>query len=156
MEKITLNDELTLVPPAGFRRMTEAECSGMTVLEDGLWVGLRDEERRIVVTAGWKDVDGLTAILLKSRDLAKNMEKQVQKAMESMDYHLVDFADRTIAGMRASGFQYKYRAQETDMMGESYAVKRGRTVYYFHFYARSTLRQGHLIWEEMLDAVNVE
>ncbi len=150
MRELLLNDALILSYPDGFHLMTEAERGGVDPAEDGPWIGLSDPEKHILVTAGWKQIGGLTALLVRG-DLAKNMEKRVRGPMQPYGYRLEGFEKRTIAGETADGFRYSYRAQETDMIGESYALKREKTVYYFHFYARAALSSESLpVWEEML------
>ena len=41
------------------------------------------------------------------------------------------------------------------MMGESYVLKSGKTLYYFHLYAREALEEESLAcWETMLDSLH--
>ena len=153
MQEILLNDTLVLSCPEGFHLMTEAERSGVSLAEDGPWIGLSAPEKHILVTAGWKQVRGLAALLGRG-DLAKNMEKRVRKPMQPFGYRLEGFTERSIAGERAAGFRYSYRAQGTEMYAESYALKRGGAVYYFHFYVRAAMKAESLpVWEEMLGFV---
>lgn len=154
MDVLLLNNELNLTVPAGFHVMTEAERGKLQMPYVGQWVGLSDPERHIIVTAGWKQAGGLAMRLLSGRDLAKNMEKNISKPLQPLGYKPAGSRERTIAGTPAQGFGYSYTAQETPMYGESYAMKRGQTVYYFHFYARAALREESLpVWEELLGSI---
>ena len=51
----------------------------------------------------------------------------------------------------AEGFRYGYEAQGIGMIGESCVVKRGKTLFYLHFYTREALKSGGLqTWEAIL------
>ena len=153
MQEVLLNDAMVLHSPEGFHRMTEAERSVVRVAEEGPWIGLSHPEKHILVTAGWKQAGGIAGLLSRG-DLAKNMEKRVRRPMQPYGYRLEGFTERSIAGEKAGGFRYSYRAQETDMYAESYALKHGGAVYYFHFYARAALKAESLpVWEELLGFV---
>ncbi|MBO4288907.1 MAG: hypothetical protein J5865_02250 [Lachnospiraceae bacterium] len=154
MKEISLNKELTMDCPQGFYHMTEAEKRAMNTLGSGQWIGLNDPERHILVTAGWNRPGLLAKLFLNDRDLAKNMEKRIRKAMKDMDYRMEGFKERTVAGLPAGGFRYGYRARNTDMTAESYVLKKGKTIYYFHVYLRSALKEESFpVWEEILDSV---
>ena len=151
MHEIDINEEFTISYPEGFHVMTDEEWSKLNVLEDGPGVGLSDPDRHIIVTVGWKQVGGLTAKLIKGPDLVKNMEKRIRKAMAPWDYKNKGFSHRSVADSTAEGVGYTYRVQDTGMYAESYAMSRGRTLYYLHFYVRQEFKEEGLpVWEEML------
>lgn len=151
---VVLNECLVVTPPDGFHVMTEEERHGMTLLEDGPWVGLSDPDRHILVTMGWKQVNKLAAKMLSGRNLAENMEKQVRRAMAALGYQPDGFRERQIAGTSAHGFGYEYTAQQIDMSAESYVLKMDATLYYFHFYARSERKEESLVvWNSLLESI---
>lgn len=154
MEDLLLNNSLKLPCPQGFHVMDEEERSGMNITGSGPVICLSDPERHMIVSIGWQTVGGLTALLLKSGDIARNSEKAIRRSMESYGYQGEGFLQRSIAGNRADGFAYTYEAQGVPMYGESCAVKIGKDFYYFHLYARQALREESLqVWEEILDSV---
>ena len=156
MERVTLDDRMTILCPEGFHVMTEEERSKMSMLEEGTWVGLSDPGRHILVTIGWKAVKGL-GFMLKGKGLAENMEKQIRQGMSPFGYQPEGFRERLIAEIPAFGFGYGYVAREIEMVAESYVLKIDKTLYYFHFYARKTLKNESLsVWNEMLDSVQVK
>lgn len=61
---------------------------------------------------------------------------------------------REIGGQKAEGFRYAYIAGDNPMVGESYVIRSGRTLTFFHVYLPEELReQGLPRWNELLDAV---
>ncbi len=58
MGEILLNRTLALPLPEGFHVMDEEERSRLRFLEAGECVCLSDPERHLVVTVGWKPLDG--------------------------------------------------------------------------------------------------
>ena len=154
MERILLNDELTMICPDGFRILSKEEMDRMQFLEDGPCVCLSDPERHLLASVGWKRPGPLAGLLLNARDLAKNMEKTVQSSLRSAGYHCRGFDTKQIAGNRSEGFSYEYSAQGTEMAGMSYVTKIAGTIYYFNFYARAEGEALALpIWDEMLGSV---
>ncbi len=153
MNELLLGGELALNVSEGFRIMDDAERSGLSPLAGGEWTGLSDPDRHMIVTLGWKRTGGFAAALLSERDLAKGMEKKIRKPMRPFGYRLESFSERTIAGARAGGLRYSYEVQDTAMTGESWALKRGKTFFYFHAYMRSSLLEESLpVWNALLDS----
>ncbi|MBQ3262295.1 MAG: hypothetical protein IJH52_03905 [Oscillospiraceae bacterium] len=148
---------LTLPIPAGFHVMDKEEWSRMKLLADGEGTGLSDPGRHMVVTLGWKQAGGFSAALLSAKDLAKNMEKQICRAMASLGCRSEGVKTRAIGGREAHGARYRYTAQGTDMTGESWVVKEKKEIWYLHGYMRTELLEVSLpVWEEMLDSITIE
>ena len=155
MESITLNDELTLTYPEGFRVLTQDEMDSMQFLEKGPGTCLSDPERHILISVGWKRPGVLAGLMLNAGDLAKNSEKTIRKAMQNMGYRCRGFEKKQIAGNRAEGFGYEYSAQGVEMLGETYVTKIEKTVYYFNFYARREREaEAMTVWKQILETVN--
>lgn len=70
MERMTLNNELQFPVPEGFHVMDEEEMSGMTMLAAGPGVCLKDPERHMVVSVGYKKAGLLTSKMLSQKDIA--------------------------------------------------------------------------------------
>ncbi|MBR6473152.1 MAG: hypothetical protein IKS99_05470 [Firmicutes bacterium] len=153
MEFLKVNDQIILYYPEGFHVMDDAERSEMNFLEAGLSEVLSDPERHMLVTVGWKKSGGFASFMLNSKDLAKNMESKVSKAMAPAGYTLNGFMEKAVGGKTIEGFGYEYSAGGVDMYGESFALKTGKMLYYFHLYARKELLEDSLpVWEEMLNS----
>ncbi len=155
MEQKILNDELSLSWPEGFCVMEEAEVNAMQFVEKGACFCLKDPEKHLIAVVGWKRIRGLAAMLLNDRDLARQMEESIRKPMGAFGYRLEGYTDRSLGGKPAGGIRYTYTAQDTPMYGESWVVKSGKTVYYFHVYIREGLKDdGIPAWEQILDSVS--
>ena len=128
MERMTLNNELQFPVPDGFHVMDEEEMSGMTMIAAGPGVCLKDPERHIVVSVGYKKAGLLTSKMLSQKDIAEKSEGSIRQAMKPYSY----WPDG--AGKR-----------------ETYVLKKGKTFYYFHVYMRAALKEESMpVWEEML------
>lgn len=140
MIEIVLDDSLYMTFPESFHELDQDERNNIKILFDGEWRGMTDPDRHILITAGWKKINGLSAMLLSSSEIAKNSEKQIRKPMQRYGYAFQTYKTRKIDGAEASGFAYTYNSEGTDMYGETYIAKFGRTLYYFHMYSRETYR----------------
>ena len=146
-----LNQELEILIPEGFRVLSDEERAQMNFLVDGEGVCLKDEEKHMLISIGWKKVNGFSALLLSAKDIAGDMEKRFRKALETYDYDLEGFLERNVGDRKAEGLRYTYQSQQKDMASESFALKRGETFYYFHVYLRQEEREERLpLWEEFL------
>lgn len=151
MNEITLNDRLKLIYPEGFRPLSEEERGRLRMLEEGPGLSLSDPQRHMLVSLGWTRLNPLSR-LFKADELAKNMESRVSRAMSPYGYRRESFGSRSVGGREAAGFRYSYTAESVPMYGESYALKDGRTLYYFHLYARQELKEESLpLWEQLLE-----
>ena len=63
-QSILLNNEYMMNCPDGFHIMTEEERGKMNQFGDGMWIGLSDLERHMIVSIGWKQVSPLALMLL--------------------------------------------------------------------------------------------
>ena len=152
--EILLNNEWKMTFPDGFRLLDEKERGALRFIAGGEGECLSDPARHMIVTLGWKTVGGLTALVLNGKDLARNMEKHISAPMQPYGYRPDGWRERPLGGGPAAGVRYRYRAQETDMLGESYVLKSGKTLYYFHLYARAALEKESLAcWEALLDSL---
>ena len=148
---MTLNDSLTLSWPDGFHVMNEEERKKLTFYGDGPSEVISDPERHIIVSVGWKPLGGFAGMLLGTRDIAKTMEKKLSRPMQAYGWRSGGALTKAVDGEKAEGFCYEYETQGIGMYGESYAVKREKTLYYLHFYARKALQSESLkVWDAIL------
>jgi len=154
MENIILNDSICFSFPDGFRKMSEEEQQPFRMDQSGPNVSLRDEDRHIIVSLGYRYA-GLMAAFLSDKDLIKNAQSRIASAMQSFGYRLTGYQDRVLAGKTISSFQYTYTTQGVQMVGECCAMKEGKTIYYLHCYVRqSCMEEGIQIWKEILETAS--
>ena len=123
----------------------------MRFTEEGQGECLSDPERHMIVSAAWKKIGGFSALLLNDKDLTKQMERNIGSSMRVFGYRAGGAVKRTVGGRQAEGFCYTYIAQDTAMYGESLVLRSGKTLYYFHLYAREALKEDSLpVWEALL------
>ena len=152
-QTLTLNSELTLAFPDGFHVLDAEERSRIRFAEEGAGICLSDPDRHIFVSVAWKEVNGFSALILNNHDLAKHMERSVKKSMRQFGYMTGGKIRRIVGGKESEGFCYTYTAQQIRMFGESLVLRRGKTIYYFHFYVRESLKEESLpLWDSLLAA----
>lgn len=147
-----LNNELQLSFPDGFRVMDEAELAGLKMIAEGPGCCVKDDSRHMVISVSWKKPGAFAGLLLSVNDLAASMEKYIRKGNAPFGYRLDEFRDITIGGHSARGIRYRYSVQGIEMLGESYVLKSGKQLYYFHLYTRSSLPDNLKIWESILNS----
>lgn len=154
MEYLMISDQLKLPCPDGFHLMSDEEKAKLNFLEEGEGFCLRDENRHMLVSIGWKKTGMLTAMLLSDISLERNMESSIRQGMQPYGFQQETHLNRQIAGGNAAGFRFTYTAQNTDMLSESYVLRSGHSVIYFHLYARNALREESLpVWNDLLASV---
>ena len=157
MNDLKITDELHMEYPDTFHVMDEKEKESLNSMTGDDFVGLSDPESHVIVTVGYKANVGLAAKLLSAKDIAKNIEKQIAKPMMIYSYARGRFKNTGIGGIAASGFDYSYEVQGIVMLGESYVVKKDKTIYYFNMYTRDNMKAKNLsTWEDMLKQVRWE
>ena len=140
-----LDKELEIDLPDGFYELNEEERQKMNFFtEGGEFSCFSDPERHILVSVGKKEINAFAAMLLNSKDIAKNMEQMIEKALVPADYHFGSYRSQKNGSLGFEGFRYDYSAQGIGMTAESYAAKYKRTVYYVHIYMRSALKEESL------------
>lgn len=153
MHTVVLGERLTISFPDGFHILDDKEKSKLQFVGDGPGECLSDSESHILISLGWKPIGSLPALLVSAKDAAKRMEASIRKPMQQYGYRLNEFTGKKIGGEQAEGFSYAYTAQNISMYGESYVIKRDRTLYYLHFYARSEyLTESLDIWNLILSS----
>lgn len=149
MKTMALNHEVRFSCPDGFHVMDAEERSKLNFYEEGEGECLSDPERHIIISIGWKHLQGLAA-LAGAANAAKTMEKAISKPMQQFGYRLVKMKDSVLDGEPVKGFCYEYEAQGISMVGESLACKRNKTMYYLHVYYRKELQEESAsVWEDI-------
>jgi hypothetical protein len=155
MENIIVNDELSFNCPDGFHRLSSEEIGKYNLANDQPGCVLRDEERHIIVSLAWKQLNPLLALFLNVRELIGRMAEYVAEANKDYGYVQGEFFTGSIAQKKSAGFDYSYRAGETAMDARMIMVRNRRTVYYLYFYFRSQNRQESLaVIEPIISSMN--
>ena len=155
MERTVLNGKFILSYPEEFQRMEESDLRKLTFLQAPA-IALRDSDRHMVITAGWKKA-GIACLMLSTEEIAGKTEKTIRAAMAEFGYQLEGFSRRMIGGRKAEGFRYRYTARDVGMIGESFVMKNRGSVYNIHLYTRDGLLYENLpSWESILDSIRWE
>ena len=75
-----LNNELEITFPECFIEMGPDSMAGLSFVEKGRGVCMKDEGRHIIITVGWKHIGKLAGLLLNENDLEINMETRIRNA----------------------------------------------------------------------------
>lgn len=153
MKELTIGSCYTLSCPEGFREMSEQERDKLNMLGDGDTLCLTNEAGHMVVSIGWKEVNAFAGLLLRLIRPVKSVEASVNQAMAAYGFRREAALTRQIGGQAAEGFRYTYTAG-VPMTGESYVIREGRTLTFFHVYMRTAMQEESLLqWTALLDAV---
>ena len=136
--------------------MNAEEKRQLPSLGEGPAEALKDPDRHVIITIGWKKVPCMISALFSANDAANAIRKSLRKPMAAFGYHSEQDLRRTIAGENAGGLSYEYVAQGIAMYGESYVIKHGNYYFYFHIYTRTEYKDSNLqVWNEILESVRL-
>lgn len=150
MELVILNDQLHLNLPEGFRVLREEERKAMATIDEPPAWCVRNEERHLVISAYWRKIGMLPALLINEKDIIRNVEQTIAKPMAQYGYHLENWESILIGDRKAQGICYSYHAEGIGMVADSFVVKSRRALYYFHTYSRSALHEeNRILWSDL-------
>lgn len=154
MTELTIHDRFRLTCPEGFRLMTEKERQKLHMAGAGDTLCLTGEESHMLVSIGWKEVSAFASLLLRLIRPVQSVEANISRSMAPYGYRRETTLTRQIGGQAAEGFRYTYTAGDTPMVGETYVLREGKSLTFFHVYLRAALREESLTqWNGLLDAV---
>ena len=130
-----MDRNLTFPIPEGFRAMSDEELSGLNHYSEKPEWCILDPDRHIMLSCARRK-SGFAARLLKAKEVAKNMEKQIARSMKAYGYELTGFVSEELGGEVADGFVYTYTAQDIAMAGEALSLKKDNLFYYLYAYWR--------------------
>ena len=151
-----INQELQLSLPEYLREMSSEEKQKLQMMAEGQGKVFSDEEKHIILSVGWKRLGGLQNLIVGRLNLVKHMENAIRVSMEPYRYSLKEQTEWSVGGIPAKGVRYNYwvlpeNEPETEMRGESLVVKKGKTIYYLHFYIRENLAaENASLWSEIV------
>lgn len=151
MNTKVLNDRLVFAWPEGFEEMSAEDISKNSTPWGAPEFMIKDTERHIIVSAGYKRINGFSAMMLSEKDAADQIKSELTKAMRNMDVHFDEAVNEKIGDQDSAGWRYGYTVQGIDMGAESIVFKDGKDLYYLHFYYRQALKAESLnVIAEML------
>ena len=138
IEEAVLNEELVINIPEGFHELGVAELESINHYGNVPDWCISDPDRHMILSISWKK-NGLAAMLLSSKDVAKKMETELKRLMAAYNFETQGEVKEDVGGLKADGFRYSYKAQSIDMAGETLSIKKGKMFYYIHCYMREEL-----------------
>ena len=156
METVKLNNELVFSYPEGFVKMDKEELSKGLGYNEENGFGIKDVQRHLIISIGWKR-SAFASFMLSETEAAKKAEENISRMMKTYGYKLENLYEKSAGDEKCAGFRYTYKAQETEMTGESWCVKYNKTFYYFNFYMRTELfDESQEVLNEILDQIRWE
>lgn len=155
MEKMKLNNELTITYPDGFHVMDQEELGKHQYFGEAPGWSISDPDRHIMISAAWKKTNGIVAKLLNTKDIARQMEAGIKAPMQQYGYQFEEFLSLQAGGKTADGYRYSYTVQEIGMSGESLCIKNKSTFYYIHCYYRTEQKEESIaLFEKMIGEIS--
>ena len=102
MEKMKLNNELTITYPDGFHVMDQEELGKHQYFGEAPGWSISDPDRHIMISAAWKKTNGIVAKLLNTKDIARQMEAGIKAPMQQYGYQFEEFLSLQAGGKGVS------------------------------------------------------
>ena len=152
--KTTINGELSITVPEGFRDMSIDELQRLYTADIQTICGFWDEERHVIVVVTWNESNKLLAKIASVKDIAKRVEKAQSRALKGAGYRKDGFFDTTIAGMAARGLRFGYTAQGIAQNAEAIVFIHDACCYTLYFYSRTeNAAQDAVLQDEILTSL---
>ena len=157
MNRISINDGLSMSCPEGFSPMSAEELERVYTSRDPNRAGMWDRQRHVMVTALWQRYNPLLAWLADMKALAKRNEQLTRKGYQGHGYRLDGFFSRTVCGMAAEGYRFTCRLQDADQEIETVLVKKGSVVYSLNCIGRTENHDANqALFNAILDGMEVK
>ena len=142
-------EKMSVVLTEGFRVMDEEEKKQLNFYGEAADLCLKDEEKHILMCMASKKVNPLAILIINEKDLIRQTEKVMAGAMKPYGYGFKEYLSRDIGGRKAQGYLYDYLAEDIEMSGETFCLKKDKAIYYIYAYFRRSLE------DESLKAIDV-
>ena len=151
-----INNEISIGIPDGFHVMSEEELTKVYVTKDPKRWGIWDNDRHVIISVLWQDLNAFTAMLADIDAAAVRNEQLTKKGYEGHDYAMEGFHDADISGSHARGYSFTYRIQDISQRVDTLLFKAGRRIYSIYCIGRNENReQDHELFEEILKTVSI-
>ena len=153
MKKTVDIGQMSFSCPEDFSEMDETQLEGIE-FSGTPGVCLSWPQRHIILSAGEKQINGFSAVVLNLKDVMKGTENDLHRLMKGYGYSLKEMSLRKIGEIETGEISYAYEAQDIRMCGSTYVFKRKRTLCYLHWYTREALeKENREVLEEILSSV---
>ncbi|MBQ6487711.1 MAG: hypothetical protein IJI75_00650 [Solobacterium sp.] len=151
-----INNEISIGIPDGFHVMSEEELTKVYVTKDPKRWGIWDNDRHVIISVLWQDLNAFTAMLADIDAAAVRNEQLTKKGYEGHDYAMKGFHDADISGSHARGYSFTYRIQDISQRVDTLLFKAGRRIYSINCIGRNENReQDHELFKEILKTVSI-
>ena len=135
MKSFTINNELTLSCPDGFREMSTEELNKISSSRNPNRFGIWDEERRLMLAILWYKANVFQASLTDPRTSLRSVEMQLQSLLRPNGFTKTGSFHYPIAGQQAKAFSYAYMVTDLLQTGEVFMFRNKRMYYTIFTYA---------------------
>lgn len=156
MKKIIIKD-LVLFYPDEFVLLGEEETNQMKFYNDSKGICIKSDDRHMIITVGYKEVNILVNLIISRKDLVKNTLADISSAMKEYDFKFINIISSIADDKEINGFSYEYISENIPMYGEAYIIKRNNNIYYLYLYSRKDNLDTNLnIWKDIIDNLKWE
>ena len=147
-------DNLIMSYDDSFEILGEEETDQLKFYDDNKGICLKNEDKHLMITIGYKKINSLINLILSENNLIKTTQNDIARAMKKYDYQLIDYSKKIIKDKQAHGFSYKYIADDINMYGEAYVIKFNKAIYYLYLYSRSdNYKENKEIFDNILNQI---
>lgn len=156
MKKIIIKD-LVLFYPDEFVLLGEEETNQMKFYNDSKGICIKSDDRHMIITVGYKEVNILVNLIISRKDLVKNTLADISSAMKEYDFKFINIISSIADDKEINGFSYEYISENIPMYGEAYIIKRNNNIYYLYLYSRKDNLDTNLdIWKDIINNLKWE
>ena len=141
MKSMLISGVMTLHYPDSFHEMSRQELADAQFLNDEKGMCISDPDSHILISVGYQQINGFSALMLSGKDIAVKDEKIIGRRIRDLGYQREGFLRRKASGKTAEGFGYTYDKNGIRMYGEYLIIKNGRTLCYLYLYTRNELKE---------------
>ena len=150
-----INQEISIGVPDGFHIMSAEELTKVYVTSDPKRWGIWDQDRHVIITVLWQDLNALTAMLADIDAAAVRNEQMTKKGYEGHGYALEGFRDAQISGHHARGYSFTYDIQDVHQHVATLLFKAGKRIYSINCIGRNeNCEADQKLFEDVLKTVS--
>ncbi len=150
-----INNEISIGVPDGFHIMSAEELTKVYISSDPKRWGIWDNDRHVIITVLWQDLNAFTSMLADIDATAVKNEQLTRKGYEGHDYAMEGFHGAQICGSHARGYSFTYRIQDITQHVSTLLFKVNKRIYSINCIGRNENReQDHELFEEVLKSVS--
>ena len=160
MNKVVLNNEMSVMIPEGFSELSAEEVQKMTACKSRapMW-NIMNKDEHILISASWVRTGWFMSHLLDAKDMVKTIRDKYKSQEKAFGATYGDITETTLDGQRAYSYSCSYCGKNEegvmmDMIRETVVVKIGKVFYVFQSVCRDALKEkGIETFHEVYDSV---